>query len=192
MELEKLTDEEIIYKLQEIKKSNFQFFEVYFEEIFNRYRNQVFNICRYYGLQTNDALDVIQDAFVKLINFTSSFKKDSLFKPWFFKIVLNIVRNKYNELKKYSFVPIEEVDSSKTFFEEKVFEKIQNKEYIVGILNRIPRKLREVVLLNIYGELEPPDIARVLGISLRQVYNRLKRSNELLKEVFGEERDLYD
>ncbi|MGC8765972.1 MAG: RNA polymerase sigma factor [Brevinematia bacterium] len=187
MNIKSLTDEQIIYKLQEIRKSDVEAFKFYFDEVFNRYKNQIFNLCRYHGLQNDDAFDVIQETFIKLIKFLPSFEKESAFKPWFFKIVLNLVRGKYNEIKKHRFIHIEEIDSTNQIFEEKDFEKLQNKEYIISILNRIPKKFRDVILLNIYGELELTEIAKILGISLRQVYNRLEKGYQMLKEIFGED-----
>ena len=184
MNLNKISDEQIVYNLQKIKNFNTPAFELYFDELFNRYKNQIYCLCRYYGLQHEDSLDVIQETFIRLIKFLKSFKKNSTFKPWFFKIVLNLVRNKYHEINKNKFIAIEELSSDLPFDEEN-FEKIQNKEYILGILNRIPTKFKEVILLNVYGEMSLEEVSIALNISLRQVYNRQKKGYELIKEIVG-------
>ncbi len=187
MDIKKLTDEEILYNLKNLKNRKNSAFNEYFEELFNRYKYQVYSLSRYYGLQNDDSMDVVQETFIKFINFYNSFKPELKFKPWFFKIVLNSIRNKYNELKKYGYVEIEKM-SSQIIYEEN-FEKFQKREYIRGILSRLPVKEREVIILDVYGELSLEEIANTLDISLRQVYNRLNKAYEEIKEIIGEKID---
>ncbi|MCX7820406.1 MAG: sigma-70 family RNA polymerase sigma factor [Brevinematales bacterium] len=187
MDIKKLTDEELVLNLQTLKESSRVVFEQYIEELFERYKIQIYSLSMYYGLQSEDAMDVVQETFIKFLNFHRSFKTDLTFKPWFFKIVLNVVRNKYNELKKHSYVEISKL-SSEMFFDEN-FEKLQKREILRGILYRLPVKEREVILLEIYGGLNLKEISETLGISLRQVYNRLDKAYELLKEYIGDNID---
>mgnify|MGYP003879097153 CR=1 FL=1 len=184
MDIKKLTDEELVLNICALKDESRVIFEEHIEELFNRYKLQIYSLSRYYGLQNEDAMDVVQETFIKFLNFHHSFKKNLTFKPWFFKIVLNVVRNKYNELKKYSYVEISKL-SSQVYFDEN-FEKLQKREYVRGILNRLPVKEREVVLLEVYGGLSLQEISKTLDISLRQVYNRLEKAYELLREYIGD------
>ncbi len=121
MEIRKLTDEQLVLNLQKLKNDSKTVFEEYIEELFHRYKMQIYSLARYYGLQNEDAMDVIQETFIKFLNFYNSFKTDFGFKPWFFKIVLNVVRNKYHELTKHSYVEISKI-SSQFYFDEN-FEK---------------------------------------------------------------------
>jgi RNA polymerase sigma-70 factor (ECF subfamily) len=186
VKISQLSDEELIHNLQKIMNKNSSEFEILYEELFQRYSSQVYSLCRYYGLQHDDSCDVLQETFIKLVNFIKSFRENSLFKPWFFKIVLNLVRNKYNDLKKHNFISIEEI-SSTTPFNEENFDIFHNREVIIGILNRIPREFKEVILLRIYGEMKIDEIARVLNISARQVYNRLNKGYELVRKFLEKE-----
>ncbi|MGC8764366.1 MAG: RNA polymerase sigma factor [Brevinematia bacterium] len=187
MDLSELTDEEIVQKIQQLDENDNTSAEInyYYEELFNRYNNQIYSICRYHGLKHNDSLDIIQETFLKMFMSFSSFKKNFPFKPWFFKIVLNSIKNKYNELKRHRFIQIENLEKISSE-EEKKFDLLQNREYITGIINILPDTLREVVLLKVYGELDMKEIAKIVGISLRQAYNRFNEGCKILKEKLGE------
>lgn len=184
MDLSSYSDEDLIYKIQELDYEKTEI-NIYYEELFERYHNQIYNLCRYHGLKHNDSLDIIQEVFLRLFTSIKSFRKNSLFKPWFFKIVLNSVRDKFNELKKHKLIEINYINDFISE-EEKFFDLLQNKEYIKGIINSLPSTLKEVVILKVYGELDMKEIAAALGISLRQAYNRFNDGCKMLKDKLGE------
>lgn len=185
MSIKDLKDEEIIMRLKDLTRSSGNHEGVeddYYREIFRRYSSQAYSLCRYYGLKHDDAHDAMQEAFVKLCQCVKNFQEGRPFKPYFFKIILNEVRDNYTKRKKHYSKSLDEVEEFKDRKSENIFENLQNKEHIEGILNEIPEKHKEIAILKIYGDLGMEDIAQTLGISLRQAYYRLDEAFSLIKQ----------
>ena len=57
------------------------------------YRDQIHSWCRVWGLQETDAEDVTQEVLVKVITKLGTFKGESAFRTWLYRIVANHVLN---------------------------------------------------------------------------------------------------
>jgi RNA polymerase sigma-70 factor (ECF subfamily) len=185
MDFSRFSDEELAQKLQKaavILPNDQQNIEAVYAEIYKRYYSHAFCLARYYGLSHNDAEDVVQDVFIKLFKSIHTFKPEKPFKPWFFAIILNHTRSKHNDNKRRRYKELNEAEESLCQPEKNIFEKLQFQVYLNDITNELPEKLRGVLLLKIYGEMEVGHIAKAAGISPRQVFNRLNQAYEWLKE----------
>jgi RNA polymerase sigma-70 factor, ECF subfamily len=182
MQLQDRNDEELAYLLsQAVADQNEGIFRYYSAAIYERFNRQVYKICRYYGLKHADAEDAAQESFVRLFRSAANYKKGMRFKSWFFRIVLNIVRDKYREFKRVRFADPEvlsDVPSDKGFT-----QKAHSDILIEKMLAELPEKLREAVMLKIYSAMDTDSIASVLGVSDRQVRNRLEQAYELLRKM---------
>jgi len=191
MSVKNYTDEEIIEKLSALSESGIRHREaeaVYFNELFNRYYSQAYSFIRYYGLSHEDTRDVIQECFIRIYNLGKTYKKGKPFKPWFFKVILNLVRDKYGELKRKKYHDIDNyIDDPAISKEENIIEKLQNNDYIRSILNRLPTRLKEVLTLKFYSEMSMTEIAETLGIQQRQAYNILEQAYKEFKKVLEAE-----
>jgi len=187
MSVAKMSDEEILEKIIELKKNESSYSEVirrYYEEIYNRYYLQCYNISRYYGLSRQDAEDVVQETFLRFIARGHTFNQNKIFKPWFFRILINTIKDRYRYLKKNKFVDIDYFQQVKNISEEKKIEEFQLRETILGIINKLPEKLKSVVLLKNYSEMNLKEVAKTSNISVRQLHNRLAKAYEIiLKEL---------
>lgn len=81
------TDIEVIYS---IKAGNTAAFTI----LLDKYKNMVFTLAFNILLNREDAEELAQDAFVKAYNGLSSFKGESLFSTWLYRIVINASLNK--------------------------------------------------------------------------------------------------
>jgi RNA polymerase sigma-70 factor (ECF subfamily) len=64
-------------------------FEAAFEALYNRYRDRVYSIAYRMLGTTTDAMDAAQDSFSILFRKISSFRFDSKFSTWLFRLVVN-------------------------------------------------------------------------------------------------------
>jgi RNA polymerase sigma-70 factor (ECF subfamily) len=184
MSIYDLSDEDILIRLKELKKSSGTFSEdmrQYAEAIYNRYNRQGYNLCRYYGLNHNDAEDVMQDSFIRLFNYIQSYKEGKPFRQWFLKIIFNQVRSKYNEKKRGFFKDPDVISEIPETDEKNNIEKFQIRAYLNDIIDKAPKKLKEVLLLHVYFDSSFEEMAITLGISSRQARNRLKKAYAFLK-----------
>ncbi len=185
MPIKDLSDADLISKARELQKSSEQYDDVvaqYLNEIFNRYYSQGYNIARYYGLSREDASDAVQDAFIKTFKSLQNFDIHKEFKPWFFKIVLNAVRDHYRLNQKHRYTEIENAQN----ISEEIFNEFHIRQHINGIISSLPSKLKAVVVLRNYGELSFEEISDTLGVSVRQLHNRINQAYELIKQQMEE------
>jgi len=185
---ESMPDEELVRHIQKLQKQHptDERIRGYFDELYRRYYQKAYQLGRFYGLDRYDAEDVVQDAFLKLLLHVGQFRTRENFQVWFMRIVFNTVRDKFREKKRHTYQDIEDFSETLEGGKQNFLEKFQFQDEVQRIINRIPEKLRLVLILRVYGEMEFAEIASVLHISVRQVHNRLKQAVELLKE-YGKE-----
>ena len=186
MDWNELSDEELAASLKQAKTAGEKMREKHIASVlFDRFYRQVYSLSRYYGLRHNDAEDSVQESFIRLFKSIEHYQADRPFKPWFFKIVLNLVRKKYKELKKRKHQDLDDYEESPEA-KENIFEKFHNREQVRDIVHRLPEKLKKVAVLWIFQELGFEEIAELLGIGSRQVRNRLDQACGLIKEKLEE------
>ncbi len=182
-----LTDEEIILRIKGLKKSENDYNSVvrsYYEELYNRYYLQCYNISRYYGLNKQDSEDVVQESFLKFMMRIKTFEKGKSFKPWFFRILINTIKDKYKYLKRNKFIDIDQFHEMDLPDEKSEIDNFNIKETLQIIINKLPEKLKKVVLLKNYSDMTLQEIASLNNISVRQLHNRLSKAYEMiLKEL---------
>ena len=101
-----LTDAEIIAKCKNGDRDAFQL-------LVERYQRRAFGIA--YGMLRNreDALDAAQDAFVKVFRNVQSFKGDSSFYTWFYRIVVNVCIDRCRKAKRRKTVEYDDFSTSR-------------------------------------------------------------------------------
>lgn len=162
-----------------------------FEELYGRYKAPVFSYLTI-KLDVQRAEDVHQEIFIKLIRYKDTFKGQSKFKTWLWSIVKNTVIDVYrseDHQNKNSFSELtneegEEVFSAELQTNEEIVLSKTNKDQLKICINELDPNSREVVLLNVFGELSNQEIAEKLKISLGAVKSMLFRSKEKLISCF--------
>ena len=134
----------------------------------------------------DDALveDALQEAFlaikdqIELIQDPESHKTRSLCRA--------IVRNKAVDLLRHikHEIPSSPEDFDKIYIDESQLSEEFN---LSNALAALPEELRDILLLRYDNGYSTSEIAKYLGMSVAQVYRRIKAAKELLKRVMGEE-----
>ena len=180
MALSDLSDSDLIGKAKELENGYGSYASVlsqYLSEIFHRYYRDGYNIARFYGMSRDDAEDAVQIAFIKVFKSLQRYNEKKPFKPWFFKIVLNAVRDVHGKNIKHNHAPIESAEEKG----KEIFDKFHIRESLQGIISSLPDKLKNVVLLRNYADMTFEEISHTLGVSVRQLHNRLNQAYELIK-----------
>lgn len=190
MGFSEMSDTDIMKKIQDLKRSGDTYADVvrqHFEEIYRRYFSQCYNISRYYGLARQDSEDAVQEAFIKLLKSSSvmTFDASRPFKPWFFKIVLNAVKDKYKEIIRHKYSDIEYAKDIPSSDQEKIFEEFQMRDAFRSIIIKLPEKLKAAVILRNYTDLGLEAISGALNLSVRQLHNRLARAYQVIRKEMG-------
>lgn len=161
--------------------------------LLQRYQNPIYAFVRRLIDDPLEAEDVTQDIFVKVFRKVHSFRHESSFKTWLYRIAVREASNARRWFSRHRRreVAIPTNSSQACLYDERMtdpgaspFQQVERREHR-DILNRAlgelnPRYRQAVVLRDVSG-LSYNEIAETLGISLGTVKSRILRGREALK-----------
>jgi RNA polymerase sigma factor (sigma-70 family) len=162
------------------------------EQILERYQNWIFNVALSFVAHSEDAADITQEVLIKIVTKLSTFRKESDFKTWVYRIVknhfLNMRRRKYEAYMMTfdSFArDLDEIADEELFgYQYEVEEKLLVEEAKLSCMKAMLLCLdREQRLIFILGELfEFPDTlgCEIMEISKENFRIKLHRAKQQL------------
>ncbi|MCW3110206.1 MAG: sigma-70 family polymerase sigma factor [Segetibacter sp.] len=169
-----------------------------FSELVDRYKDLAITLAFNVVLNREDAEDIVQDSFVKAYLSLRSFKGNSKFSTWFYRIVLNTSLNK-RKLKKLNTVSVEDVSPGITENNiQNVLSRFSNKDqrkYIEQALNTLSEGERVCITMYYLNELSVDEINELTGFTTSNIKVLLYRArkhlyNELHRLLKDEIKDL--
>ncbi|MGE7688934.1 RNA polymerase sigma factor [Lysinibacillus sp. NPDC097214] len=152
--------------------------------LFQTYYKDVFRAC-YYMLQNKyDAEDLCQDVFAKAL--TEDFHAIQNQKSWLLSIAMNMSRNylkKKNRLllkENFDFLSFIRVDNTQNI--ERTIQLNENKSELVDLMNKLPVRIRKVMVLKYVHDCKDREIAQILKIPEGTVKSRLFKGKKLTKK----------
>jgi len=165
------------------------------KEIFDQYRTKVYRIA--YGVvrQREDALDIVQEVFIKLFRSMKNFKGRSNLYTYLYRIAMNTAIDYTRKMKKY---PTSNFDDERGLFSsddlgkrpEKILIDKELEERLKTAMEKLPSNQKASLILREVEDLSYQEIAEVTGCSIGTVMSRLhygrKKLRELLKNYVKE------
>ncbi len=145
-----------------------------FMEITKMYQKNVFQLAYSFFQNREDALDIVQDTFLKIYNKMHCYKKGKSFKNWILQIAKNLCIDRYrknhkkHEYKSLSSTNIDDLRSTDENNVEKNSDR-DMKRIVSTCLKKLPERQRMIFVMKHYNELRYKDIAETLGISVGTV-----------------------
>jgi len=176
-------DQVLIKKILEGKKSSF-------EELMKKYNKKIFGFI--YRMVRDDevAIELTQDFFIKIYNVLAKYNFEYKFSTWAYRICYNLVIDYVRKNQAY----IDSLDSDKitprqmmdseNYIREDGFERLAKeevKEYTWKIVDSIPLKYRELILLRYLQGLKYDEIAKITQLPVGTVKNRIFKAKEILR-----------
>ena len=173
--------------------------EAAFAELFEIYRDRVFNLAGRLLGNLADAEDVSQEAFVTVFRKIHEFRFSSRFYTWLYRVVFNLCVDQRRK-GTTGVLPTASRDGRESRSidlelanlrdpapgpSERVAEGESRQRTVEGALRRLSEPLRAVVVLRYMEDLPYEEIAEVLGISLGTVKSRLSRAHHFLQDTLG-------
>ena len=158
-----------------------------FIRLVDRYKDQVLRMCFLSLRDRTLAEDAAQETFLKVYRKMESFRGESSEKTWIMKIAMHTC---YDMNHSGWFRFMNRRVTPDMLPEPAPSPQAESDGELADAVTRLPRKLREVILLYYYQGLNVNEIAEALGISHSSVSCRMKRGREKLKELLeGSELD---
>lgn len=162
------------------------------EQAFNllvrRYQEKVYWIVRRLIPDHDEADDITQEVFVKAYGSLHSFKGDSSFYTWLYRIAVNLSLNELRRKKvRKTFSLDEEVHQVRSTDDgpQETMEKEERTRRIRAAVEQLPEKQKKVFLLRYYEEKPYDEIAKVLKTSVgglkANYFHAVKKIGEALR-----------
>lgn len=135
------------------------------------------------------AEDLCHDALIKMTEKEMKFPSINDAKYWLIRVVKNAALNyaKRKALERQVYTRAFREDNRKVDSGETVLLKNEAIQDVLSALEQLPEKLRIVLQLREYTELNYKEIGRILGISEGNVKVRIFRAREYLAKIIGED-----
>ena len=162
-----------------------------FEEVVLPHLDDAYNLARWLTRNTEDAQDVVQEAYLRAFRFFDGFRGGNA-RIWLLKIVRNTCYTWLHQNRAgHSTAPFDEqihTDTSESQSPETLLLRKADRQLLNRTLEELPPAFREVLVLLELEGLSYKEIAEVLDIPIGTVMSRLARARHRLRETLS--RDL--
>ena len=154
---------------------------------------RIYSICRKLAGNDSDADDATQEALLSIVRKISSFKGDSKFSTWAYRIATNacldLIR-KRNRRPRLSFSETTESSYSSERSRPSMEDQISDRLLIEEALHSLPDEFRIPLILRDQTGMSYKEVANVLSLPEGTVKSRIARARERLKvEIFGNQNE---
>ncbi|MEN6349123.1 MAG: sigma-70 family RNA polymerase sigma factor [Syntrophomonas sp.] len=170
-----------------------------FEELVLQYQNKVYTLaCRYMGNE-EDAYDISQEVFLKAFRSLGSFKGNSSFGTWLYRVTTNVCLDELRRKKRkvvslsldeplatWSGDELEKEVPDPSPAADIIYEQKEFSQYIQFLLNQMKPEYKAVIVLRDMMELNYEEIAGILKCSAGTVKSRLSRARAILRKKWLE------
>jgi len=141
-----------------------------------------------------DAEDAVQEAFLRVLRHRGTLHEVRDYRVWLIRIVWNVVLDRKRRQKTRPetddvadlarVLPVEGLSA------EERAAAAQHHAHVLGCVDQLPPKERQVLLLSAFDELSSVEIASVLDITESSVRSRLFRARNLMADLLNHARSL--
>jgi RNA polymerase sigma-70 factor (ECF subfamily) len=162
--------------------------------IFEKYQKKVYRIA--YGVvrQREEALDIVQEVFIKLFRSIKNFRGRSQFYTYLYRMTMNTAIDHARKTGKQPMSSLNEEGSYQPSDEpekgpERVLLQKELEEKVKMAMEKLPAEQRAAIIFKDVEGLSYQEMAEAMGCSIGTVMSRLhygrKRMQELLKDYVG-------
>ena len=171
-----------------------------FEELVRRYQDRLYNTVYRLLDNSEDAQDVVQEAFLSAYQALDRFKGDAQFFTWLYRIAVNTAisfkrkRRVALRLGRHGAEPdspAEPLDSSESNRPGHLLEQAERERSIRSALNRLSPEHRAVLILKDMEDMKYETIAGIMQIPIGTVRSRLHRARMELRSLLQREKDAF-
>lgn len=164
-----------------------------FDEIYQKYKDVVYNLALQYVQNQEDAQEIAQDVFVAIYQSMNGFKGQSTVSTWVYRITINraldFLRAKKRK-KRFAFLTsLFQTDNNEPIYEVAHFNHpgvlLENKEAMEEIfqhINQLPDSQKTALILTKIEQKSQIEVAEIMKLSLKAVEGLLHRAKNNLAQ----------
>lgn len=177
-----------------------------FAELVRRYQTKIYNLALRYTNDSETAMDITQDVFVRAWQMLPKFRGEANFYTWLYRIAMNLCIDHYRrslvrgEPQKVSLEDLvverqrfeeteDEADiwweESETGEPEAEILRQEMRQKVWEAVQQLPPLLKQVILLREYEGLSLQEIAKIMGTNVGTIKSRLYQARQHLRKLLA-------
>ena len=186
----KISNKEIDLSLvRRVKKGDYQAFDL----LVLKYQSRIIATAFKYVKERQLAEDIAQEAFIKSYKSIDSFREESSFYTWVYRITVNTAKNYLVSSKRRDEVVISDLSQDDSFYPEKldvdspqeVLKASELRNLIFETLSSLGEETRTALSLREFDGLSYEQIAEIVQCPVGTVRSRIFRGREMIEEAVG-------
>ena len=158
-----------------------------FTYIVDRHKDKAYNLAFRICSNHEEAEEIAQDSFLKAYRALSSFKKESSFATWLYRIVYNTAIS-HVRIKKKDTISLEDFPADATdFMGVNTSDEEAEREYRSSVIDfafqKISAEERSLITLHYYEDLSTGEISDITGISKSNIKVKLFRARQKMFQI---------
>ncbi|MEN8126860.1 MAG: sigma-70 family RNA polymerase sigma factor [Planctomycetota bacterium] len=163
-----------------------------------KYQDRIYNTILKICQNRDDAAELTQDTFVKVLESIHTFRKQSSFYTWLFRVAVNLTLNYCK--RRFKLSPVSLDAENERFEKDKgklaavlvapdgldpavVAQQKELSQIVVNLIGQLRQEYRVVLVLRDIEQMTYAEIAEVLQIEGGTVKSRLSRARTMLREI---------
>lgn len=176
------TDEQLVKRAQKGDRQSFDLLVL-------KYQHKVMALVRRFVKDPTEAEDVTQEAFIKAYRAIDSFRGESAFYTWLYRIAVNTAKNVLDVRKRRpgSDLDIDEIEDFAFTDGMRMDENPENllatediRRIVESTLVSLPEELRQALILREFDGLSYEEIAQAMDCPIGTVRSRIFRAREAI------------
>lgn len=153
------------------------------KELYNLYKDTLYNLCLKYCKNKSEAEDNLHDAFITIFKKIGNYKNKGSFEGWMKRITINMAIDTYKKNGYTNEILDNQLADDITIDEDKFSAPL---ETILGTIQELPNQYRIVFNLYELDNFTHKEISNLLNISIGTSKSNLHRAKSILKNKIKE------
>ena len=168
-----------------------------FNELMARHEQQMYAVALRMCARREDAQDCLQEAMLRVYRAIGSFKGQSSFATWLYRITMNTCLDEFRKKKDKQNTSLDSLldvgwsPSDNGCEPEKQALMREMREKMNGAIRELPEDMRAAVVLRDIQGFSYDEIAQTLEINVGTIKSRISRGREKLREKLREYTELF-
>jgi RNA polymerase sigma-70 factor (ECF subfamily) len=161
-------------------------------QLYERHKTKVYRAAVAITHDERMAEDILQEVFLRINRYASSFDQTQPFEPWLYRITVNMSYSWVNRAKRWAGLfqdAIERLRAPSRRNPERVTEVREQRESLGRAIDGLPDSHRIVVILYYLEGLSVNEVAYALGVPEGTIKSRLYYAREKLRNAIAEQEE---
>ncbi|TQV85825.1 RNA polymerase sigma factor [Aliikangiella coralliicola] len=157
----------------------------YLANLFEKNKQGLFSFFVRMGLNRALSEDMVQETFVRVLAYRTSYRAESTFKAWLYRIARNTVSDHFRKMGNQEIHdPFVEQDFKGENSPLEILEDEHQHSMFDKALASLPVEQREIIVLSRFQQFSYQDIAELLNCNLNTLKTRMRTAIEKLHERY--------